>query len=242
MSSSASDVPVALKARAHGQVPLRMNVGGAEVRHGYSMARLHLLARKAALMSNAHAQPFAEKYETAWQAIAEHLSASEDPPVFYELTITGRTAVDQEFAQLSRSHGRHYGHGVGGGEPMQAFSRYWDWHARRPGSPEDQVIDPLALRQIWPRLSDTHRAVLMALAIHGEYARAAASLGKTYRTFSSLLHNARRQFMRLWHEGETPPARLMWTTDNRNARSSRYTVAATIRSKRDRRAGKARRP
>ncbi len=223
-------------------MPLRLNVGGAEVRHGYSMARLHMLARKAALMSNAHAQPFAEKYETAWGAIAEHLSASQDPPVFYELIITGRTAVDQEFAQISRSHGRYYGHATEGREHIQAFSRYWDWHARRPGSPEDQVIDPLALRQIWPRLTGTHRSVLMALAIHDDYAKAAASLGKTYRTFSSLLHNARKQFMTLWLEGETPPARIMWTTDNCNARSRRYTIAATIRSKRDRRAGKARRP
>jgi hypothetical protein len=46
----------------------------------------------------------------------------------------------------------------------------------------------------------------------------------------------------LWLEGETPPAQVMWTTGNCGARSRRYTIAATIRSKRDRRAGKARRP
>ncbi len=222
-----------------------MNVVGTEVRHGYTMNRLHLIARKAAETAHAQAQPFAERYETAWQAIAEHLCGSEDPPQFYELIITGRIAIDEEVRQVARSHGRYLGNASGGSEHIQSFSRYWDWHIWRPGSPEDQVIDPLALRQIWPQLSAAHRAALTAPAIHDDYAMAAASLGKNYNAFYHALRKARRQFMALWHEGETPPSRITWTTDiratsDRTATTRyRYTVAQTVRNKRNRKAGQA---
>jgi hypothetical protein len=51
----------------------------------------------------------------------------------------------------------------------------------------------------------------MALAIHGTYDKAAASLGKTHRAFVSQLSRARKQFLQLWHEGEQP-SRIWGTT------------------------------
>jgi hypothetical protein len=46
--------------------------------------------------------------------------------------------------------------------------------------------------------------VIVALARHGTYDKAAASLGRPRKTFVTYLWAARKEFLRLWHEGEQP--------------------------------------
>jgi hypothetical protein len=62
------DAQVMAGPRTAGHASLRVNVGGAEVRHGCSAARLNMPARKAALMPDANAQSFAATYETGCSA------------------------------------------------------------------------------------------------------------------------------------------------------------------------------
>ena len=44
----------------------------------------------------------------------------------------------------------------------------------------------------------------MALATYNDYQRAAEALGKPYHSFVGTVSTARKQFLRLWHEHETP--------------------------------------
>jgi hypothetical protein len=81
------------------------------------------------------------------------------------------------------------------------------------------VVDHLALAQIWPQLSDLHREALTALATHGQYDLAAASLGVTYQVLILRIRRARAAFKQLWHEGETPSRQ--WGRDERKRRGER---------------------
>jgi transposase len=75
------------------------------------------------------------------------------------------------------------------------------------------VTERLALAQIWPRLHPGHRQVLAALAATGDYGLAAASLGISRSWFISRLSQARKAFLKLWHEHETPSR--PWGDDRR---------------------------
>jgi hypothetical protein len=55
------------------------------------------------------------------------------------------------------------------------------------------------MRQIWPT-ADTESPGY----IDGSRNSRNLLLGKTHRTFVTQLHTARKQFLRLWHEGEQP--------------------------------------
>jgi hypothetical protein len=58
-----------------------------------------------------------------------------------------------------------------------------------------------------------HQTVLIALAAHGDYQHAATALDKPYATFVTQIHLARKQFLRLWHQGEQPSG--VWGRDRR---------------------------
>jgi hypothetical protein len=96
------------------------------------------------------------------------------------------------------------------------------------------VVDVLALRQIWPKLTWMQRAALLALARHDDYDKAAAELGIGYPTLLSHLHSARRQFLRWWHEHEAPSR--PWRSDLRKrdpaAGPNYHTVTGTVRRRR----------
>jgi hypothetical protein len=75
------------------------------------------------------------------------------------------------------------------------------------------VIERVALWQIWAMLRPLHQMALLALAAHGDYARAAQATGHTYASFTGLISSARAEFLALWHEGEAPSR--IWATDKR---------------------------
>jgi hypothetical protein len=71
--------------------------------------------------------------------------------------------------------------------------------ARVTPGPEERVVDRVAVAQIWPRLRPLHQQVPAALAAHEDYGRAAAALGKSRKTFTTQVGQARRAFLDLWH-------------------------------------------
>lgn len=104
--------------------------------------------------------------------------------------------------------------------------------ASRAPSHDERVIDRTALWQIWSRLTEVDRSVLMALATHNDYELAAASLNKTYRTFITQIQSARKRFLALWHEGEAPSR--VWGRDRRKGHRFISVTAATIGQRRAR--------
>jgi hypothetical protein len=101
---------------------------------------------------------------------------------------------------------------------MPGFARYWFTFGRNTTGPEERIVERIALAQIWDALPEQHRQLIAALAIHDDYGKAAASLGKVRGTYVSQLANARRAFRELWHEGETP----VWGIDRRRNPDAAY--------------------
>lgn len=203
------------------------------LRHGYTMRDLDLLARKADTRAYTKALDPGDRYDTAWHAITEHLYTVAKPPTVHDLIYTGATAINRAAQDHRQTWGmtRTWGaeEGTRGG-----FQRYWQL-ARVAPSPEGRIVDEQALRQIWPLLSPTHRAVLTALAAHGSQTDAATATGKSYATFGSHLKMARRAFYALWHEHETPSR--MWGKNDH--RQGRRTATQTLRNRHQQRARRA---
>lgn len=205
--------------------------------HGYTVAGLERLARKAAFASRWRFLPLSERRDIARFAIVEHLLTTPEPPDFRFLVNLGEKAIWAHVEQEGRYRGvylasSHAEPGTG----MPRFHRYWTTAAQPTRSPEDHIVDVTALKQIWPRLTRPHQAVLLALATHDDYQEAAASLGRGYRSFISTVSTARQQFLRLWHEHETPSG--MWGRHRPNssrAESRKSITAVTIRRRERRR-------
>jgi hypothetical protein len=202
--------------------------------HGYSLAAIDRLARIAAARAiGGRILDYSDRYDAAWHAIAETLCTATEAPIPRDLAVAGMTAI----SRLAQDHRHTWGMdrtwGSAEGD-MAAYQRYWELERRAASSPEEPVVDRLALRQIWPRLSRTHQQVLYALAIHGNHATAASSLGKTTLTFRSHLRNARTEYLALWHEHETPSR--MW---GRSGETGRRTAAETLVNRRQQRARRA---
>ena len=177
---------------------------GIEICHGYCLNDLARFAGYA--MHNTYWQraiSVKDRYEIALSAIAEYLCQSEYRPEQEELVRAGRKAIDHDAQVRLRSEGIDYR--ASSDQPnMPRFQAYWWSVVANTGSHEIRIVEVTAMRQIWPRLTQTHQDILMALAIHGTYDKAAESLGKTRSTFVTQLWAARKQFLRLWHEGEQP--------------------------------------
>lgn len=206
-----------------------------EIRHGYNLADIDRLAGIAVAAAWSRAMDYTDRYDAAWHAIAETLYTAAEPPTGWDLKQAGVHAINR----IAQDHGRHWGRDRrnpdAGFEAARAFLKYWELDRRSHGSPENGVVDGLALWQIWWTLSPTHRAVLLALAVHGDQQAAADALGKTYGTVGSHLKNARRAFFALWHEGESP-SRLWGKADRRRGRR---TATQTLINRRQQRARKA---
>jgi Helix-turn-helix domain len=205
--------------------------GNTELRHGYTLSQVSALSVFAVRRQLWHqAADFDERLEIAWHAIVEHIYAADEPPQIRDVIRAGFKAIGREADKTRRFYGQdthdRYAGTTGG------FERYW-WFAGRPApGPEDKVTERLALAQIWPRLRPLHRQVLVALAADDDYELAAKSLGKSRKTFTTQVSQARRAFLALWHEGEAPSR--PWGVDRRIGDTDRHTI--TNRAIRRRRA------
>jgi hypothetical protein len=213
--------------------PLPAQVAGdAELRHGFTLSQVTALSVFAVRRQLWHqATDFDERLEIAWHAIVDYIYASQEPPAVRDVIRVGWKAIEYDVSRTQRfyglnAHDRYAGTTAG-------FERYW-WFAGQPApGPENGVTERVALNQIWPRLRPVHRDVLAALAAHDDYELAAQSLGKTYKTFTFQISQARREFLALWHEHEAPSR--PWGCDKRISPADRHSITTrTIRSRRQR--------
>lgn len=129
--------------------------------HGYSLAAIDHLARAAA--RRAHGGRLldpSDSYHAAWAGITEHLCTADQTPTTSDLMTTGMDAV----GRAAQDQRHTWGMGRTGDSRLGArprFASYWDIGRVTP-SPEDGVVDRLALHQIWPALPRLSRQVIYA--------------------------------------------------------------------------------
>jgi hypothetical protein len=191
--------------------------GELELRHGYTLDDLRRLAGGVVKYGYRQAGDPIDRLEIAWSAIAGALYASESKPTTWELRRAAMDALvrydaDDRHHRGVASSGPYAYTGFGSAPRFQA---YWGLAQTTP-SPEDGVVERVALAQIWPRLTDGQRRALLALAAFGDYAEAARALGMAYGGFTRLVRAARQRFLELWHQGETPSR--IWGRDRRTGR------------------------
>jgi hypothetical protein len=192
------------------------NNGEVTMPHGYTLAQLDRVAREAAYGSRWRFLSIAERIDVARFAILEHLYTCDEPGDFWAVVRLGRQAINAHVVKEMHHRGMTPKTKDPGVAPLPRYWTYWRSTSVPTRSPEDPVVQALALMQILPRLTDTHQRVLLALAEHDDYHAAAASLGKAYHGFETTLSTARKLFLQWWHEGETPSR--VWGRDHRNAR------------------------
>lgn len=181
------------------------------IRYGWTLRTLDQLAR--AVVSNNFAWwPAGDRddlYAAAWHGIVEHLYSAETEPHRNELMEAGRNALAQDVRDTMRHHGTRRDSTNTG----QKHAMYWEWAGRAVPSPENGIVERLALYQILDALTPRQRQAFHTLAATGDYAEAARLLDIEGQTFRSLLGRARGAFRALWHEGEAPSR--PWGCDRR---------------------------
>lgn len=197
-----------------------------ELRWGFTLGDLQRIARGAARRARGMAADFDDLYAEAFGAAAELLYSAEEKPSEREVFHGAQVALDA----LSHKNKSYRGiatqvdgaWGWSGSAPR--FAAYW-WDGARPApSPEDRIVERLALEQILPTLPDHQREAIAALAAFDDHRAAKAALGHPswYGRYLSL---GRRHFLALWHEGEQPSA--AWGVDRRGSRSIRERMRNT---------------
>jgi hypothetical protein len=187
--------------------------GEVEVRHGYSIEHIDRLTRVATKRAFGAGLDPDERYAAAFHGIVVALCESSTPPSSRVLIRAGGRAILQAEEAEQGYLGYNQRDVWAGSMASGRFAKYWT-----PGTgprPED-CVDPIAMRQILPRLTETERQALMLLALLESYDDAAAAAGVSYRTFHARIARARASYFRWWHEHEQPTG--LWKTDQRIAR------------------------
>ncbi|MEV5411435.1 hypothetical protein AB0K60_21675 [Thermopolyspora sp. NPDC052614] len=200
------------------------------LRHGFALGDVERLAWVAARRSRWSDQTLFvhDRYLVALSAIAEELFARPGVPEARVLVDCGVRAISRHVFAERRERGvsdrPDRGRRVreGAWAAMPRFEAFWYTAASPVVAHEERVVEVVALGQVWARLSGRNREVLAALAEHGTYEGAAAALGVSRVSVSTLVYHARKQFLRLWHEGEEP-SRLWGRGVPRNPELRRYT-------------------
>jgi DNA-directed RNA polymerase specialized sigma24 family protein len=179
--------------------------------HGHSLTDIDHLART--VVSNGRAWwPTGDRddlHAAAWHGIVEHLCTTDEPPTRRDLLEAGRRALVDDVRDTMRHHGARRDNTNNG----QRYAMYWEWAGHAIPSPENAIIERLALAQILDALTPRQRQAFMALAVSGDYPEAARLLDIADETYRSLLGRARTAFRGLWHEGETTSRH--WGCDRR---------------------------
>lgn len=190
-----------------------MSTADMEVKHGYTLRDLDQMTRAAVIADRSMAADIDTRKGIAWSAIAEHLVTSEEPPHRQELIRVGWQAIYREVRTTYRERGypdtawADYEY-----EPRPRFAQYWRDFLATP-SHEGRLVEELAVGQVIAVLAPIYRDAVVALAVHGDYRRAAEGLDLKYSAFTDRLSTARRRVLAAWFEGETP--RKIRTTDRR---------------------------
>jgi hypothetical protein len=193
------------------------------LRHGYTLADANRLTMVAA--RQAFGRPLAgvdDGLEIAWFAIVEHIYTAGERPGAADLLRSAARAMGRQAARDRQFWGLH-DYAIRPG-----FACYWLWTASHSASPEGRVTERVAVQQIWPLLLPRYQRAFTALAVYGDYQLAADALGKPYRAFVTDISRARRAFLALWHEGESPSR--PWGHDRRADRTENQRGSITNRT------------
>jgi len=178
------------------------------LRFGYNLGDLAAATTAALQRCGPMGSGYAERYEVAWPGVVELLYAADTAPTFWELAFAGQDAVRAWLQQEAHAHGVGPRRGRDYNPDMPRAAAYWlDVHT--VPSPENSVVERLALAQSLAALGPDERAALLATAAHGSGRSAAAALGVAPRTFNTLVTRARRQIEASWLAGETPVRRAV---------------------------------
>jgi len=208
-----------------------------DLRHGYTLADLHRMARMSAAANRTYAADVRDLLDAAWSAIAEAIYVADIWPSEHSLLQVGKGAI----WALVKDHRQTYGYrdrewdaGLGS---APRFCAYW-LGTRVTAGPEERVVERHALPPILAALPESQREALAAVAAwNGDRPAAAVALGLKERTLDRRLLLARRTCLALWLEGETPrrvPNRRLDRRNHRGEVAPCGTVAAVFRH-RDRR-------
>lgn len=184
------------------------------LRYGYTLDGLHRITASALRADRSLAMDYRDRRDIAWSAIVEHLYSSDSfVPTWDQLVRVGWQAIYQAVKDEYRHHGYQDRTAWTGHGSAPRFAMYWLGLARVTPSPELRIVERIATGQILPKLKPHEAAAVHALAATGDYQAAAAALGIGYTALTVRLSNARRRFVGLWLEGETPHQRRQ--TDRR---------------------------
>jgi DNA-binding transcriptional regulator YdaS (Cro superfamily) len=179
-----------------------MNPTTANLWHGYTMDDLYRIAREALTADRWRtSRDLDERYAAAWHAIAETIALTAGAATHDELLDAGVRASHAVVRQADQSHGYTREGGIG-----RNFTRHWDTVARHSPSPENAVVERLALTQVWQALPEHHREVLHAYSTAGDQQAAAELLGLSRTGLGKRLRAARQDAAALWHDHEAAPA------------------------------------
>lgn len=205
--------------------------GDEPLRFGYTLGDVAAATTAALRRCGPMGSGYDERYEVAWPGVVEHLYAADTPPTFWELAFAGQDAVRAWLHQEAHAHGVGPRRGRDHNPDMPRAAAYWlDMHT--VPSPENAVVERLALAQSLADLGPDERAALLATAAHGSARAAAAALGVTTRTFSTMVTRARRQVEASWLAGETPVRRAVRPRRHDGALRPCGTASAYIRHRR----------
>jgi hypothetical protein len=219
-----------------GRNPYKDASSGRKLRFGYTIDDLDRLSKiHVHLDTWHHGWNSFERYDLAFSAMAEYLYSCDEIPSQNDLLHAAQRAVndyvhgDQRSRGISKSDGR---------SDMRGFYKYWGYQFSGFPSPEGAVIERMALRQIFPLLAPRFRRVLLTLAATSNHEQAAASLGITPNTYKNQLCSARREFLKLWHEGESPSG--LWSSDHYSQRKDGSVIPPRLFNRRRRQNGRQR--
>lgn len=209
-----------------------------ELRHGYTLRDLHQMTAAALRADRSGAMDYTTRRDVAWSAIAEALYAADEPPHRQELIRVGWQAIYAEVRDRYRHHGYQDRDGFAGHGTAPNFAAYWLGLPQVTPSPEDRVVERLALPRLLETLTDGQRQVVATLAaFEGDRPAAAVALGCSEKALNHQLRMARSRCLAAWLGGETPHRVSLRRLDRRNHRGERKpcgTVAAYLRHHRAR--------
>lgn len=181
----------------------------------WSMTDLDRIARSAASNNWYGGADYSDLYHVAWSAVVDLYYFSDTAPTRHELATEARAGIWRHANTERRTYGYKDRDPWAGLGSAPRFASYWTV-ATAPVSPfEDRVLEPLALAEVWTRLTDRDRDVITAQAAFEDNRAAASALGMPTGSYSTYLSEARRRFAALWHDWETPH-RLKGYTSRRN--------------------------
>lgn len=201
-----------------------------ELRHGYTLGDLQAITRTALNLTRYYTGgDIDDRADAAQFAAVEYLYTSEEPPAWRDLVHAAWRGVERWIRDDCHTHGVPSRNTQRGRGAMPSYQAYWYEALRSSPSPENGVVDRLALWQIFAQLTPMDQEGLKALAATGDYRAAAAVQGVTYRTATERCRNARARFLALWHEGETPST--VWIFIKRSDRGKADSVRKNLRQR-----------